>query len=1103
MLKIYEGGFTSVARDELIKAAKRAYQAGKRVFLFVPEQQTLTAEADMCNALPPEAALSFEVTNFTRFTNTAFRALGGLSGEYVTSAKKALVMWSALTELSPMLTMTRGAKNIGAGTVSRALAAVNELSMLGITPKELEAGSAKVSGEDARLRAKLSDLALVYALYKNKLSEKYADLTEDLSALAKKLGEDGSYLEGTEIFIEGFTSFTKPQYEMIRAMIKHAKVSVLLTVPKGDKAGFEYTEIIDTEDRLASLDKHFNYENDILRPDAKSPEFNSVLSEICDILWRTEGKIDNDSIQNIKDNPEIIRIFEAANPFEECDFIAADIRRRVSGGARWRDFAILTRSLENYQGILDTSLSKAGVPHFMSNPKSINSFEAIKLITTAYSVIVRRFAEAEVLTYSKCGLIGATRDECDLFEMYVTRWNISGSRFTDEELWNMNPSGYQRMNEDDAEKLIRINAIREKIIAPLRTLAENAKAARTVREHAEALLDFLIEIDLEARLMERANELMLHDEEEAANQNARLWQIICDSLDTVVDAVGDTPSDAESFINQLSVVFSDTNMGSIPSYCDEVSVGNADMARFTDKKHVYLIGVNAGEFPKTVSDNSYFTERDKRALSKAGLGMDPDLEIKNARELYAFSRSFSLAHESVTLSYSVKTAALGASLPSDVLERISDITDDAVKPAEISKLPFIDRIYSPEIALENLGIATDGEKRAIKLALAGTEHEGTISVSEGKLENDEIFMDEETVGIVIGNEIYLSQSKIDSYLKCPFKYFGATYLGLNENEKAEINHLVVGKFIHSVLENVFGAVIEDGRSISDLTQKERAALTESSARSYIESELGGISSVKNEIIIDRIRRIARPIVDGLCDEFANCKFTPRYCEMKIDRKNPKNPNSIIYDTKDGKRKVIIGGIIDRIDTLKQGDDVYVRVVDYKTGIKTFTLNDFENGENLQMLLYLKAVTETDTTEFRRRIGVENDGKIIPAGLVYVKTSVADVTIDSPSDELADSEVKKSFERLGASLDSELVLSAMNPDFVPMTKPSRKGEEPKPLTFTEEEWKKMNADMENVVIRIADDIASGHIAAKTSVPDTATFHPCSDCQYKYICRNAVK
>ena len=1102
MLTLYEGGFTSVAHEEIIKSISRAIDSGKKVFLFVPEQQTLTAEAKICDTFPPSTALTLEVTNFTRFTNTSFRALGGISGEYITSAKKALVMWGVLTELSPMLTITRGAKTDSAGTVTRALEAVNELSALGIRPDELRASETLLSGEDGRLKSKISDLSLIYSLYKEKLSEKYLDMTEDLFSLAKKLDADGSYLDNCVVYIEGFTSFTEPQYALIKSMMKIADVNVSLVIKKAQKDSFEYTELRETERRLVSLARSSGCDVKLLSPDAKSQEFLPVLSDVCELLWRNEGKIDNDSLQYLKDNKETLRIFAAATPFEECDFIASDIKRRVMEGASYRDFAIIARGLESYSGILDTSLAKAGVPHFFANPKSINSFEAIKLINTAYSTVIRHFATAEVLTYVKCGLIDATRDECDLFELYVNKWRINGSRFTDEMLWNMNPRGYETFNEGDSEKLIKINEIRDKIISPLRSFAERIKDANTVREHAEALLDFLLDIRLDEKLEERARELSLLGENDAAEQNTRLWQIICNSLDTVVEVLADLPADAESFINQLSVVFTDANMGSIPSYHDEVSVGRADMIRLYDKKHVYLIGVNAGEFPKTVSDTSYFTDRDKATLSRLGLGVTPDLEIKNARELYSFSRSFSLAESSVTLIYTEKTASLGSALPSEVIARIGEITDNVILPVSICDVPLKDKIYSPELALENLGKATPTEKQAIRSALVNTEYSDVLAISEGKLENDEVIIDEEAIGIIIGRDIYLSQSKIDKYLKCPFKFFSSAFLGLDENDEAQINQLVVGNFIHAVLENIFNKVIKEKRSLSDLSKDEREELIKASSKTYVERELGTSLSAKNQVIIDRINRVARPIVDGLTDEFANCRFTPVQCEVHIDGYNANTPNSIIYETESGKHRVIIGGYIDRLDTVKIGDDVYVRVIDYKTGIKEFSLDDVKKGENLQMLLYLKSVVETNNPAFRDMLGVGKDGQIIPAGIVYVKTSVADVTVDAPSDELAESEVKATFERIGASLDSPEVLAAMNPEFTPMAK-TRKGQPPVPATYSMDDWKRINEEMKSAVLSIADEITKGHIVAKTNAKDNATYHPCSDCKFKFICRNAVK
>ena len=587
-------------------------------------------------------------------------------------------------------------------------------------------------------------------------------------------------------------------------------------------------------------------------------------------------------------------------------------------------------------------------------------------------------------------------------------------------------------------------------------------------------------------------------EDEAARRNLRLWGIICDSLDTVVETLEDTAADAESFMNQLSVVFTDTAIGSIPANLDEVSAAGAEMARFIGKKHIYLLGVNRGEFPMTVTDNSYFSDRDKAALEKLGMAISPDLDVKNAREFYSFSRAFSFATDSVTLLYTSKTASLGAALPSDVISRISEITDKAIKPRVISELSLTERIFSPESALEVLGALSASEKEGIKRALSNTSYGDVLKISEGKLKNDDITVDEKSLGIIVGKNIYLSQSKIERFLKCPFKFFSSTYLKLEENEQAEINHLVVGNFIHSVLESLFNTMIKDGKSIADLSDEERADLTITASRKYIIKELGDQSSARTEVILERICRVARPIVDGLCDEFSSCRFTPVCCELHIDSFTEDTPNSIVYETNDKSHRIFIDGFIDRLDTYTDGDDVYVRVVDYKTGMKNFSLDDIKDGENLQMMLYLKAVVETDTAAFKQRIGAKGDARLIPAGIVYATTSVSDVTIDKPSDELALAEVKASFGRLGASLDDEISLSAMNPQYMPVIK-ARNGTV-SPVTYSMEDWERLGEEMRSVILGVTENITEGRIPAKAKNNSSGS-SPCRDCKYKYLCRSA--
>ena len=122
---------------------------------------------------------------------------------------------------------------------------------------------------------------------------------------------------------------------------------------------------------------------------------------------------------------------------------------------------------------------------------------------------------------------------------------------------------------------------------------------------------------MEASLKKRAAYLAEMGEKSLSDENASLWQVICRGLDTIVTVLGDLPCDRDAFLSQLKTVFSAVDIGRIPAYIDQVTVGSADMLRLYEKKHIYLIGVNDGRFPSTVSDSSYFTERDRMRLVRS------------------------------------------------------------------------------------------------------------------------------------------------------------------------------------------------------------------------------------------------------------------------------------------------------------------------------------------------------------------------------------------------------------------------------------------------------------------------------------------------------
>ena len=1052
----------------------------------------------MSGLLPASSALCFEVTNFTRLANTTFRTLGGLSGEYCDSAKKALIMWRTLTELSPVLAMTSGRKEINSGLVESALSAVSQMQSLAISPAAL-AEAAELDGirEDSRLASKLSDLASIYSLYKKLLTERYADSGDDAEAMVKKLRENPDFLSDTAIFIEGFTSFTEPQYALIGILSARTRVRVALTLPKGREEAFEFSEIAECQTRLISSARKEGGDIKLSREERLSKKRDEALEEICALLWSTIKPDDNISLQN----NDSLRIFEAKTPYDECSFVCEDIKRRIMEGDSYFDFAIVSRSADKYNGILDKALADAKIPFFSSYKRDIQEFEAIKLIYTAYAA-ARGFAREDVISYAKCALSGVSRDECDEFEMYVNKWQISGRRFTDGEVWNMNPAGYtiHRASDTD-EKLMRIDGVRRRIIRPLYAFADRVRSAATVREQATVLIEFLLSINMEKALEERAESLRKIGEDALAEENSALWQIICNSLDTLVTVLGDLPVDTDAFLAQLKVVFSSTNIGRIPAFVDTVTVGSADMLRLYEKKHIYLIGVNAGQFPAAVSDRSYFSERDRRRLSELGLAISPEMEIKGARELYIFSRAFAYATHSVTISYSASDTRFKAIEPAEVIGRISFVTGNGVRPVRISSLPLSERLYSPECALSDIG-ELERDYGAVKEALLNSGYAREIAVLEGEISGGGARLGGDILKGLSDRSLSLSQTKIDSYVSCPFGYFCRYTIGLGEDERAEFDSRSIGSFIHAILENFFTSLSNEGRKSGELTADERRELTRAAAEKYVR-ELGDDvmrASPRTKIKIERLCRAALPVVDGLCEEFKQSAFEPRFFELSLNREKDDCPDPIRLKTDSG--IVNIYGIIDRVDAYKKGEDVYLRVIDYKTGQKEFSPEDMAEGSNLQMFLYLKALVESENKKFREKAGVGDGGRLIPAGVIYVKTTVSDVRVDTPDDALAEQAVKSAQAREGMILDDPDVISAMTLKYTPLYSkrtPDKIPESKKNLLYTEEGWNEIMETVEGAVGKVAEGIRKGEISAIPKERNGKS--PCEYCPYKPVCRRA--
>ena len=136
-------------------------------------------------------------------------------------------------------------------------------------------------------------------------------------------------------------------------------------------------------------------------------------------------------------------------------------------------------------------------------------------------------------------------------------------------------------------------------------------------------------------------------------------------------------------------------------------------------------------------------------------------------------------------------------------------------------------------------------------------------------------------------------------------------------------------------------------------------------------------------------------------------------------------------------------------------------------------------------------------------GVTGDGKLLPAGVIYTKTSISDARVDIPDDAAALDAVKSAQKREGMVLDDPDVISAMGLKYTPLYSsrtPNKISDTKKKFLFTEDSLDEIFETVEGSVRNIAKKIRRGDASATPKADKYGVAH-CDYCEYKPICRAA--
>ncbi len=621
-----------------------------------------------------------------------------------------------------------------------------------------------------------------------------------------------------------------------------------------------------------------------------------------------------------------------------------------------------------------------------------------------------------------------------------------------------------------------------------------------VRSAAAGLYAFLCALDVPKQLEEKEGEL--------AHQ---LWQAITGALDSIVTVAGGATVSADRFAQIFGTILRQATVGRIPVSIDCVTVGQSDRLRTDGMKLAVLLGASEGVFPgKAETGDDIFTGPELQVLREAGIDPCDDAEYIASSELFGFYRAAAAPAERlvVTFAPTVSGTEPRPAKPSPGVERLLAMFP-GLQIERFTDIPLSERVWSVESALEiAVSRPHTPEGAALrKLLFADPQAAALIEAASRPLAEPEASLSPGLAAELFRGDLALTQSRLDSYVLCSFGYYCRYMLGLREQPKAEFGGADTGNFMHRVLERFMrAALLPDGRLNPSLTRADRVRLADEIIGEYIASMFGRGEehSARAQNLFRRLRRTTLLVIENLAAEFAQSEFLPRRFELPIASGGALSPDGepsvepLRIPLPDGGAAYVYGKI-DRVDTYRRGSEVYLRVVDYKTGVQKFSLTDLALGLNMQLLLYLFSLWNGG----REAVGAPPDAQVLPAGIIYMSAGAP--RVDAQPGEDAEETARRAAEKLtrtGILLNDEKILRAMEQNleskYIPVRLNKNGGISTNIPLSDIAGFGKLMKDAEATIAKIAGEMKSGEASAR---PLREGQHDaCKWCPYGAVCRS---
>ena len=1094
MLRLIYGksksGKTTMVLNDAIEKAKQ----GKDVIIIVPEQASFDTEITLAKMDSGEYSRSIKVFTLTSLAGRIFSTLGGCAGKYISETGKLIAMTMAVASARLELKYFGSSAELD-GFPQKIASLIDEIHSSGLDSEALGERLEEIS--DETLRNKLSDCVLVDEIYNSTIKSRFNDSSEILIRASKKLRERDIFKDYV-FYIDGFMTFMAGEYEFINELLRQSS-EMTITIPsdyetRNDQLFGGFYSANQNATKLITLAKRLGKTVALpQKADFKGGFSSSELSFLAENYESSEAKRFEKDISSDEESfcklENAINIMECSDVLEELGYVASCIKHlTMEKGVKYNEIAVVARNISSYESYIEDAFNDCEIPLFFDKRKDIR-FEAIALfILNSVNLALLRLKTEDILSLGKSPCLNISPSDLGRLQNYAYMWSIDGKAWESE--FTSNVRGAKSEETDrDRDALNKLNETREKIISPILCLRERLKNA-SGREFVRAIYDYLEE----TRAIESLKAHYYHnkDKDEILKNNSDAYDAIISILEEIDLLVGDSVIPSQRLANLLENAINLVSTGDVPQMQDRVILGSSDRIRVKDKKYVFVLGANFGVFPPKIRSSYGFSDEELKKLEEKGITIGNTSVSKFLFEKYYAYFALTIPSEALFVSYVTHSLDGEKELPSEIISRLEALF--SINVLKASKLPrsffCVSREMLFEVYCSNINNLSP-QLFAMESALSKLGYAPRLQkIKDAKKLRSFKLKDKQLGQRLFGDDISVSPSQAEGYFACPFSYFCKKGLGIRPVSRIEFSPLESGTIIHFVLEQILkNNSIEKFRELDD---QKLGSICQSYLEDYLNTYFDPKDALTNRYhyLFNRLSGILQGVLINLREEFKLCQFVPKEFEMKIGLDSDFPPLKIkVRD----KTNILVEGVVDRVDVYKNGSTSYIRVIDYKSGIKNFDLNSVVNGFDMQMLLYLLAVCQSYCKE--------ENSQNIPAGVLYFPARDFSVLVDAEEKDPSQ-KVNKEFKRKGILLEDEESLNAMEKDirgeFIP-AKLNSKGDD-----FNRRESKLISRDDMDILLnftkekikQLANGLLEGEFEA-IPIKDKAK-DPCKFCDYRLAC-----